>query len=219
MGILNSVALGKSRGKAGNIVFSNLKGQTVFKQLNEAPANPQSLAQMKNRIQLANTVAVYKLTAPWLVGYKYAAGKLESTYNAFTKLFKPSYATVITSLPFTKMSDYVMNPFESILANEGLSYGTSNTAEVLTVTSGVANVVVAINANARPWNAAIYVNVISFDTDHEIIAVARVAVANGEWTAGTITVPLALAGAQMSAAYLEDASNGANSNIKFSAFV
>ena len=44
MAIIDSVLVGKGRGKIGNVVLQGIKGQTISKQLNPAPANPRTIA-------------------------------------------------------------------------------------------------------------------------------------------------------------------------------
>ena len=51
MAIIDSVLVGKGRGKIGNVVLQGIKGQTVAKQLNPAPANPRTTLQTDSRNQ------------------------------------------------------------------------------------------------------------------------------------------------------------------------
>ena len=42
MAIIQSILVGKGKGKIGNVVLSGLKGQTVAKQLNSSPFRPDN---------------------------------------------------------------------------------------------------------------------------------------------------------------------------------
>lgn len=95
MGILNSVALGKSRNSAGNITFYNRIGVGCFRQKagvspNYKPSVAQQMQQkvfkfIKANIDASGVMALLKLT----YDAKPKAGKSQTMYNMFYKSFTP----------------------------------------------------------------------------------------------------------------------------------
>lgn len=95
MGILNSVALGKSRNSAGNITFYNRIGVGCFRQKagvspNYKPTVAQQMQQrvfkfIKANIDNSGVMALLKLT----YDAKPKAGKSQTMYNMFYKSFTP----------------------------------------------------------------------------------------------------------------------------------
>lgn len=95
MGILNSVALGKSRNSAGNITFYNRIGVGCFRQKagvspNYKPTVAQQMQQkvfkfIKANIDASGVMALLRLT----YDAKPKAGKSQTMYNMFYKSFTP----------------------------------------------------------------------------------------------------------------------------------
>ena len=85
MAIIQSIWVGKGKGKIGNVVLSGLKGQTVAKQLNSSPSNPRTVAQTENRVKMANTVLAWQFLAIFMSYAKGLRKPLESVYNAFVR--------------------------------------------------------------------------------------------------------------------------------------
>ena len=95
MAIIQSILVGKGKGKIGNVVLSGLRGQTVAKQLNSSPKNPRSDAQIYNRVKMANAVLAWQFLANFLVHAKALRKPLESTYNAFVRLVKLTMPVIL----------------------------------------------------------------------------------------------------------------------------
>lgn len=85
MAIINSVLIGKGRGKVGNLVLSNLKGQTILKSLNSSPSNPRSQDQSTQRNKMAYAVKVWQIVFLFMANFKNYIKPLESGYNAFIR--------------------------------------------------------------------------------------------------------------------------------------
>jgi hypothetical protein len=95
MAIIQSILVGKGKGKIGNVVLSNLKGQTVAKQLNSSPSNPRTVAQTDNRIKMANAVLAWQFLANFMSNAKGLRKPLESVYNAFVRMVKNGLPDVL----------------------------------------------------------------------------------------------------------------------------
>lgn len=95
MAIINSVAFGKARKTAGNIVFYDRLGQTVARQKNLTPTNPNTYAQVAQRIRITNPSRVYRSIVDatagifgakffdYSFGRSYLATKRRTAYNEF----------------------------------------------------------------------------------------------------------------------------------------
>ena len=97
MAIIQSILVGKGKGKIGNVVLSGLKGQTVAKQLNSNPSNPRTVAQTANRVKMANAVLAWQYLANFMNNAKAIRKPLESVYNAFIRSTVNYMSTVLLS--------------------------------------------------------------------------------------------------------------------------
>lgn len=60
MAIVQSIAVGKARGSAGNVTFSTVKGRVIMKEKPIFVANPRTEAQQAQRNALARTVKLWQ---------------------------------------------------------------------------------------------------------------------------------------------------------------
>lgn len=95
MAIIQSILVGKGKGKIGNVVLSGLKGQTVAKQLNSSPSNPRTVAQTANRVKMANAVLAWQFLATFMGNAKGLRKPLESIYNAFVRSVVSEMSTTL----------------------------------------------------------------------------------------------------------------------------
>lgn len=84
MAIINNGLLGSSRNKVGSLVTYRLKGQDIARAKAAQVSNPRSLAQMQQRVKLANLVGMYRANRAWMDGLAFSTRPLQwSDYNAF----------------------------------------------------------------------------------------------------------------------------------------
>lgn len=95
MAIVNSIAFGKSRKSAGNVVFYDRLGQTIARQKNLTPTNPNTAAQVRRRILITNPSRIYRAIVEgtrqefgskffdYSFGRSYLATKRRTAYNEF----------------------------------------------------------------------------------------------------------------------------------------
>lgn len=78
-----NMLLGYARGKVGSLVFLRRKNEQITRSYNSKPANPNTLAQSAQRVQLANLVSFYRAIKA-LLGHSFTDAKPnQSSYNAF----------------------------------------------------------------------------------------------------------------------------------------
>jgi len=94
MAIINSVAVGKARGKLGNIVFQSYGGRTFARQKNEKISTPASDAQIGVRNQCGNCNSAFSYLSGYLVNWTNQGSKSESLWNTFYRMTLNSYAKV-----------------------------------------------------------------------------------------------------------------------------
>lgn len=149
MGILNSVALGKSRNSAGNITFYNRIGVGCFRQKagvspNYKPTVAQQMQQrvfkfVKANIDASGIMALLKLT----YDAKPKAGKSQTMYNMFYKSFMPH---VVMQKPaiYELAEDNLVNPaiFLGTPANHSDIFSNGVLGALPVVSSSVDGVVV-----------------------------------------------------------------------------
>lgn len=84
MAIINNGLLGSSRNKVGNLVTYRMKGQDIARAKAAQVSNPRSLAQMQQRVKLANLVGMYRANRAWMDGLAFSTRPAHwSDYNAF----------------------------------------------------------------------------------------------------------------------------------------
>lgn len=172
MGILNSVALGKSRNSAGNITFYNRIGVGCFRQKagvspNYKPTVAQQMQQkvfkfIKANIDASGVMALLKLT----YDAKPKAGKSQTMYNMFYKSFTPHIVMQKPAI-YELTEDNLVNPAIFLGApaahNDIFSNGVLGALPV--VSSSVDGVVVdavVLNSLIDKANALISANDIPF---------------------------------------------------------
>lgn len=202
MAVVNSIMGGKSTGKIGNAVFSVINGQTVSKQLNLHPRNPQTVAQTANRLQMKNAVLVYQLLSTFLAYFKAPKKSVESIYNAFVRLFKAGFAN---DALYATVADKV----SGMIAAMGLYLGNfvtitgfdpANPANLSFTTGGLPY---PVNAYARYWNYAV----------DGTVTVGSVAITEAQWNAGAVPIPDLVAAENEFLFYIYTSDGTKNSNI------
>lgn len=81
-----NMIIGTGRGKVGNVVFSNLKGEQITKVYQPQVTNPRSYAQMYQRARFSNAVKFYKRAMSSFYEFAFEdKRKNESDFNAFMR--------------------------------------------------------------------------------------------------------------------------------------
>lgn len=99
MAIVDSIALGKSKGSIGNITFYQLNGQTVARYRNTAPTDPQTPAQLSQRLGMKNTTKAFSLMKEWAKGLAAVKVGKQTYYNRFTSIMIKAFNKVNYSTP------------------------------------------------------------------------------------------------------------------------
>ena len=75
-----------ARGKVGDVVFSNVKGQVITRKYQPCPTNPRTDAQQLQRAKFSNAVKFFKHAQQAYFRFAYEdKKKTESEYNAFMR--------------------------------------------------------------------------------------------------------------------------------------
>lgn len=203
MAIIQSILVGKGKGKIGNVVLSGLKGQTVAKQLNSSPSNPRTVAQTDNRVKMANAVLAWQFLSMFFASAKGLRKPLESVYNAFVRTVKNGLSDVlyesriVAGIAALELNAFVGNWFT---INDGEFSNDS--------------VTVRFSASGIPWAATYKARVIIIDNVDSTQIVHEVSVSELEFNAGEITVTKAgLNGGDVAAAYIYDSASSKITNI------
>ena len=175
MGILNSVALGKSRNSAGNITFYNRIGVGCFRQKagvspNYKPTVAQQMQQkvfkfIKANIDASGVMALLRIT----YDAKAKAGKSQTMYNMFYKSFTPHIVAKKTEI-YALADDKLVQPVTFIGApgahNDIFSNGVLGTLAVKSASTSTVtvdatvldNLVAKANSMLTPGDAPFTVN-------------------------------------------------------------
>jgi len=205
MSIINSIVVGKAKGKVGNVVLVNLKGQQVMKSLNTSPHNPKTANQVKSRAKMSNAVMAWQVLNLFLKHINGLRKSTESNYNAFVRLTKNSYSINVNESPFLSVNDL-----------DGQSFGTSNFAKITTNSVSNVEVQVTFNASGIPFMTGTSCRVMSFGTDGSINGIGEKLITEAEWIAGMVIVPNSVSGARYCAAYIYNSAAGKCSDFRFS---
>jgi hypothetical protein len=177
MATFNSVLIGKAKGKVGNVVLTAIKGQNIVKALNDKPANPRSVGQTDNRVQMSNAVLAYQYLAMFFAYATALAKSTESVYNAFIRLVKSGMSTAL-----------IASRVLAAKAALALDVFVGNWFSIVSVEDNVGESKFNITANGVPWvNTMRYVYV-EFANDGSDFLILNDSVSQLEYDGGFIIV-------------------------------
>lgn len=178
MAIINSVLIGKGRGKVGNVVLSNLKGQTILKSLNSSPSNPKSQDQTAQRSKMAYAVKVWQVVFMFMANFKSYIKPLESGYNAF---IRSAIKFITTPLTFE---------FGSIWAALVTAMNLKGNLDLALSGSIVgANLVMTFNKGNLVYNPSMCINILAIDNDTNEIRNTLMSISEAQFNAQTASMP------------------------------
>ena len=203
MAIIQSILVGKGKGKIGNVVLSGLKGQTVAKQLNSSPSNPRTVAQTDNRIKMANAVLAWQFLALFFASAKGLRKPLESTYNAFIRTVKNGMSGVLwESRRLAAVEALELNLFGGNWFTVAIDVFASDGVKMSFTASGI------------PWASTYKARVIVIDSVDEKQTVVDVAIPELSYNSGVLEVPVTgLVSASVAAAYIYDSASSKITNV------
>ena len=203
MAIIQSILVGKGKGKIGNVVLSGLKGQTVAKQLNSSPSNPRTVAQTDNRIKMANAVLAWQFLSLFLANAKGMRKSLESVYNAFFRSVQQAMPTVLESSRLTAALFALLS---------GKLIG--NWFSVTITDMSVRKINVGWETSGVSWLASYRICALSVNIDSQEQRIVDVALSESDFNAGgtVLDVP-ELIGANFSAVYIYDSASQKITNV------
>lgn len=172
MAIIDSVLVGKGRGKIGNVVLQGIKGQTVAKQLNPAPSNPRTVLQTDSRNRMANVVLAWQFLSSFFTYAGALRKPLESVYNAFVRLYK-SY--VGNTLGYTRVGAamHALSSFQF----------TGNWIQINDIVLTVAHTAVVFNTSGLPYVAGTHIQLIGIDSSGQAFTIANSEITETQWNA------------------------------------
>ena len=203
MAIIQSILVGKGKGKIGNVVLSGLKGQTVAKQLNSSPSNPRTVAQTENRIKMANAVLAWQFLAMF---FSYAKGirkPLESTYNAFVRTVVRDMQSVLeASRAYASRHALLLNAFSG------------NWFTIQNDTVNENELVASFNPTGLVWSPSYRVVFMYFNFDSGLQKVVERELTESEFTSGKVNQPTVdIPNVNMHSIYIYDSATSKITNI------
>ena len=204
MAIIQSILVGKGKGKIGNVVLSNLKGQTVAKQLNSSPSNPRTVAQTDNRVKMANAVLAWQYLSIFFANAKGLRKPLESVYNAFIRTIKSSMHDVLdSSRAIAGAHALAQNLFEGNWFTIGINSFDNEKVSITLSNAGV------------EWLSSYRVRTLLIDSVTENQLITEIALTEAAFESGTVLVPHSGMNAPtIAAAYIYDSASSKITNIK-----
>ncbi len=183
MAIINSVLIGKGRGKVGNVVLSNLKGQTVLKSLNSSPSNPKSPDQTAQRSKMAYAVKIWQVVFMFLANFKSYIKPLESGYNAF---IRSAIKFITTPLTFD---------FAEIWAALVTDMNLKGNLDIALSGSVVgANLVMTFNKGSLVYNPSMCINIFTINSSTLETKNSLISMSEAQFNAGTASIAFAADG-------------------------
>ena len=205
MAIIQSILVGKGRGKIGNVVLSGLKGQTVAKQLNSSPSNPRTVAQTDNRVKMANAVLAWQFLGMFMSNAKGLRKPLESVYNAFVRTVK---GVLSSTLYGSRAAAAIGALRESLFVGNWFSIGITSYHEN--------KITISLNTSGLSWSPAVRVSAILIDHASGAQSVVDVPVSEIDFGKASIVVTVPdLPTATAAAAYMYESNSSKITNIAF----
>lgn len=147
MAIIDSIALGKSKGSIGNVTFYQLNGQTVARYRNTSPRDPKTPAQLAQRQGISNTTSAFSLMKEWAKGLIAIKVGKQTYYNRFTSI-------MITQ--FSRLS--YATPLDVIKGTVGVGAGVGNSIYLLRPELVGSLIKIVIDKNNQAYKAGWVVN-------------------------------------------------------------
>ena len=204
MSIINSIVVGKAKGKVGNVVLVNLKGQQVMKSLNTSPANPKTPLQVASRSKMSNAVLAWQFLAVYLQYMSPLRKSTESTYNAFVRLSKSSFDAEVAS-----------SPSKAAQMLNDLNIGAGNFISATTATYLSGSIACLMNTGGLPFMVGTICRLISYDVYSGENFILEKNVTEAEWLASVCTIVTAKENLGYSSTYFYNVSERKCSNISF----
>jgi len=205
MAIINSVLIGKGRGKVGNVVLSNLKGQTVLKSLNSSPSNPKSTDQTAQRSKMAYTVKVWQVVFMFMANFKSYIKPLESGYNAF---IRSAIKFITTPLTFDFLTIW-----DALVTDMNLK---GNLDLALSGSIVGANLVMTFNKGSLVYNPSMCINIFTMNSSTLETKNTLISMSEAQFNAGTASIPFAADGNDTSYWYFASPATKQNTDLVLS---
>lgn len=177
MAIFNSIVIGKASGKIGNVVLCSLKGQNVAKSRNYSPTNPRTELQTNSRGKMSNAVLAWQFLSIFLSNATAIRKSTESVYNAFIRLTKNAYDTVVVDS---------RRAAAAMLA--GLSFGSLNFLTVVSATLDGHTLKATFLSNDIAYVAGNIVHFIAFSPLGEELVITSKVITELEYTAQLVSI-------------------------------
>lgn len=205
MAIIQSILVGKGKGKIGNVVLSDLKGQIVAKQLNSSPSNPRTVAQIANRVKMANAVLAWQFLAMFFSFAKGLRKPLESVYNAFVR-------TIVSEM----QSDITVSRVSAAIHALSVQKFSGNWFTI-GIAAGVGNAVdITFNAAGVLWSPSYRIAGIGIEVNSGEQKVIERALTEAEFNNGSVSFSAAdLGAADALSAYIYDSTSSKITNIAY----
>lgn len=202
MATFNSVLIGKAKGKVGNVVLTSIKGQNIVKSLNDKPANPRSVGQTDNRVQMSNAVLAWQFLALFLANAKGLTKSTESVYNAFVRVIKSGMATTLYE---TRVEA------ANAALNLQLFFGNWFSISMLSVVADA--VVCTINTNGIQWVNTMQYCYVEYDTLGAPFKVLTAPLTEADFNAGSFEIAAANIDMDNKYIYIYDTASNKITNI------
>ena len=202
MALINSIVVGKGRGKVGNTVLTVLKGQNIIKSYNDAPAVSQNAVSIASRAAMSNCVMAYQFLATFLAmatGWKKST---ESIYNSFVRITKSSFSTTLATsraLAVAALPDGV--------------YGVSGTCSVVSIANTSTAGTLTINSGGLPFPIAVNAYILKMNSITGVNTLQTVVVTSTTWGTGVVPFVAVAAANEFILAYVQVPSNGKTSQL------
>jgi hypothetical protein len=204
MAIINSIVMGKSKGKIGNVVTTTLKGQVIAKSRNYSPANPKTDLQISSRAKMSNAVKAWQFLALFLTFTKPFAKSTESTYNAFVSASKNLFESIVVDFGY-----------QAANLLQGMSLFVSQIATVAGERSSANSLTVNITPNGINYSPTLHIRAKWFDNVTGNTEMSDRVVTLLEYNANTLDLDVVSNEYTDIVIYLYDASNSKCSNVAF----
>ena len=201
MAIVNSIAIGKSSGSLGNIVFQVVQGRTVARQKNTSISTPQTPAQVAIHNQFLNCILAYKFMKSFIEPMRKMRRKGENLFNLYMRLTAGLWS-----------SELAINSSFACAMLKNKSIGATNVINIIecnNISFGAhagGTEILFYLTNIEKQNS-MYINVFAIDGESELPVNLRREMTLSEKENGLVIVPPIQMGNNQSMAFI-DANNG-----------
>ena len=178
MATYDSIALGKAKGRLGNVSFSTIKGQSIVKSLPVKMKRIQTPAMIKGTEKLTIGYSCYYYSGTFFNNLRKLSSRYETNYNVFVRIFK-------NNLPAIKPT----NPMQALVPLMNSKIGYCPNIEPYKVYRGHGNLYLSFKGYNNYFFEGCYLTVLFWKDNFDYVMTKKIKIYRYIWNTKNVIIP------------------------------